>query len=182
MSWPTPSHASEYTYCILSLVDQTSHMPARTNLHLNMCISNPSHASEETNWISTCFEQISPMPAKADNAIPYVLSKHLPCQQGHIIYLKMCWPSPSHASKDTGCISICFVQTAPMHAGMQNVSQHEFTKPPPCQRGLKMHFNKCCPNPSHASQNTKWISTNLLCQQGRKMHLYMCWPNPHLAS
>ena len=46
-----------------------------------------------------------------------------------------------------------------MPARTQNSSQHVLTKPIPCHRGHKMHLNMYCPNPYHAREDSKCIST-----------------------
>jgi hypothetical protein len=45
-----------------------------------------------------------PMPARTQNVSQLVLPKALPFQRRHKMYLKLCCPNPSHATK---CISTC---------------------------------------------------------------------------
>jgi hypothetical protein len=127
-------------------------------MYLNMCWPNPSHASEDVKSISTCVDETPPIPARTPNASQLVLIKTLPCQWGLKMYLNICWPNPSHASEDRKCNSTCVEQTPTMAARTQSVSQHVLTKSLP-QNGHKMHLNLCWPNTTHASENTKWIST-----------------------
>ena len=99
------------------------------------------------------------MPGRTQNVSQHVFTKSTLCQLGYKMHLNMCCPKPTHASKDIKCISICFDQNYPMSARTQNVSQHAFIKSTLCQLGHKMHLNKCCPKPTHASKDIKCIST-----------------------
>ena len=112
----------------------------------------------------------------------------------------MCWPKPSHASEDLESILTCVKQTDLMTARTHNVSQHVLTNLIICQRGHRMYLNMCWQSPSHASDETKCISTCvdqtppisetidnvsqyvlsklLPCQRGHKTFLIMCWPTP----
>ena len=121
------------------------------------------------------------MPARTQNASQPALTK------------------PNYASQNTTCIKTCVEQTPPMSARTQNASQHVLTKLIKSQQRLKMHFIMCWPNPSHASQDTKCISTSveqtppkaartenatqpittklIQCQRGLKIHLNLCWPS-----
>ena len=116
-------------------------MQAMKKMNINLCWPNPSHASEEikcisnyvdTKFISTCVDQTPPMPARPLNVSQHVLTKPLPCYQGH------------------KCISPCVEQTPPMRAR---------TQPPPYQRGNQIYLNMWCPILYHASEDTKYIST-----------------------
>ena len=75
------------------------------------------------------------------------------------MHVNLCWPKPSHSCEETKCTSKWVDQTHPMPAMTENVSQPMLTKSLPCLRGPKMLFNICWPNPSHHSENTKYIST-----------------------
>jgi hypothetical protein len=120
----------------------------------------------------------------------------------HKMYLNMCWPNPFHKSDHTKYISICVDYSPLMPTSTGNASQHVFTSL--CQRSQKIHLNMCWPSPSHASENTKFISTcvdhtypklarkqnvsQLVLtkphpyQRGNNMYLKMCWPNASHAS
>ena len=74
------------------------------------------------------------------------------------MHLNMSCPYTSHASEGTKCISTCIEQTPPLPVRTQNAPQHVLNKPILCQRGIKMHLNMCCPNPSLANEDTKCIS------------------------
>ena len=131
--WPNPS--SEHTKCISTYVDQTSLMLAWTlnasqhvlnkprpcqpkhKMYLNLCWSVPSHAYKEIKCKSTYVDQTYPMQERTQYVSQLVLTKHLPCQWGHKMFLNLCWPNPSHAART------------------QNLFQHVLTKPQPCQRG-----------------------------------------------
>ena len=142
-------------------------------MYLNMCWTN------------------HPMTARTQNASQHVLTKPIPCQRGHKMYLN------------------CIDQTTPM---AQNVSQYVLTKPLQYQRWLKMYFKMCRPNASHPSEDTNCIYTcddhthhkpartqkvseqvltprmptrtqhelikPIACQRRLKTYLNMCWPNP----
>ena len=149
-----------------------------------MCTPNPKIANEKKICISRCVDQSHSMPARTQNSYQLVMTKSIPCQQGHIIYLKLRWPSPSHASedikwfstsvgqfphasKDTKCISTCNDKIYAMPARAQNVSQLALTKSLTCLRGHKMIFNMCWSIPT--------------CQRRHKIHLNKSWPNPSHA-
>jgi hypothetical protein len=124
----TPLYARKNTICIstcqretkfiLTLVDQTHPIPARTTF--NMRGQNPSQRSE----FITCVDQPHIMPRRTQNATQRLLKKTLPCQRGknvsqHVltksrpltkrtkVHLNLFRPNTSHASEDTKCISIC---------------------------------------------------------------------------
>ena len=128
-------------------------------MHLNMCWTNPFHATWDTKYISTCVDQTYLMRARTRNVSQHVLTKRLPCQRRHKMYLLMYWPYPNYASEDTKCISTYVDYTRPMQTRTQIDSQLVLTKPIPCQLGHKIYLNLCWPNPSHASEDLKWIST-----------------------
>ena len=151
-------------------------------MHLNMCWPNLSHASKETKCISTCADQTPPMPAKKQNLSQYKFKIN-----------------PFLANEDTNCISTYVDHIHPTKARTPNVSQLVFIKPISLQRGQKLYFNMSWSNPSHASEDTKCISTcidktppmpartqylsqHVLAkpfprQRGHNMHFNMCWPN-----
>jgi hypothetical protein len=106
-------------------------------MYLNMSCPN----TLETKCVSTCIDQTPPMPARTENAFQHVLTKPLPCQLGHKI------------------ISTFVDQTPAMPRRTQNASQHVLTIPIPCQRRQYMHLKMCWPNPSNASEDTKFFST-----------------------
>ena len=131
------------------------------------------------------------MPAKTHNASQHVLTKPIPCQGGHKMYLNMRLPNPYYASEDTKFISTYVDQTHPMPARTQNVSQHVLSKPFPWQRWQKMHLNMCWPKPPMPSQVSKYVSNAneiqnvsqhvlskpIPCQRRKKMCLNLCWPD-----
>ena len=149
LCWPNPTLASENIKCISTYVDQTPPMPGRTQ------------------DASQLVDQTHPMPARTQNVCQPVLIKPILCKGINKIHLNICWPNPSCASMiikciltlvEEKCISTCVDQTHPMPSRTQNASQLVPSKSNPCQRLHKMHLNMCWPNPSHASEETKWIS------------------------
>ena len=116
----------------------------------------------------------------------HMLTKPLPCHWGHKMYLNICLLTP------------------PMPERTQNACHPVLTTHLPCQRGHKMKLKMCWPNPSHASEDTKCVSTcvdqtpplvartqsasqHMLtefspCQREQKMNLTMWWPNLSHAS
>ena len=174
------SHASKDTKGVSTCVDHTHHITGKKQyvsqlvltkpfpcqlghkIPLNICWPNPSQASEDTKCISTCVNQTSPtsqhFPQHVCLKIHYqhVLTKRIRCQRAHIMHLKICWPNPINASKDTKrnstskpnsyyvswdtkCISTCGDQKCHMPARIQKVSQLVLTKTLPCLRGFKMY-------------------------------------------
>ena len=131
-------------------------------LYRNLRSANQSNAREHTKFIETWVDQTQPMPARRENAFQHVMTKPLPWQRGYNMYLNKCWPNSSHDSKDTKCISTCFDNKPPKSARTQNVSQLVLTKPLPCKRWHKIFLNMWWPNPTHASEETRSISTPLL--------------------
>ena len=115
------------------------------------------------------------------------------------MHLIMCLQKPSH---DT-CITACIEQIPPITARTQNESQHVLNKAITCQVEHKKHLNKFWFDLSHATENTKCISsfvyqTHLMplrtknvsehvlkksipCQRGHKICLNLCGPNLSLA-
>ena len=81
------------------------------------------------------------MPERTQNVSLIGLTKHLPWQWGHKMYLKLSRPNQSHDSEDRKCIWTCLDQTPPMPAKTQNEPQ------------------LCWQNPSQANENEKCIST-----------------------
>ena len=185
-------HASEDKNCTSTCVYQTHSKPARIKQYLNLCCSNLSG------------------PANTQNVSHLVLIEPLTCQRRHKMHLNMCWPNPSHDSEEKEYISTCDYQTVPMTASTQNeceytnwictyvdqtnpmsvrtknASQKLFIKPLTCQRRHKVHLNLLWRNRSHATENTKCISTYvdqpITCQREQKMYRNMCSPNPSLDS
>ena len=82
------------------------------------------------------------MPVSTQNISQLMLTKPLPCQRGHKIYLTLCWQNISHAREDTKCSLICVDQGPKMAAWTH-----------------KIHLNMRWQNPSHDSEDTKCIST-----------------------
>ena len=168
--WSNQSQSSEDSTCIPTCVHQTNPLPERTEIYLkiswpnqllaktqhvylNLCWSNHSHACEETMYlnlwwtipyhaceeiksISKCVDKTHPMPARTLNVSQLVLINPLSCRWGN------------------KCISTCDQQTPPMPTSIQNASQQN--APP---QGNKISPKMCCPNPSEASEYTKWTST-----------------------
>ena len=85
-------HKMNFNMCRTKL----SHARLNTNFW-----PDPSHASENTKCIPSFVDQTHPMPARTQNVSQHVLTKPLPCQWGHEMYLNLCWPNLSHASEDT---------------------------------------------------------------------------------
>ena len=131
-----------------------------------------------------------------------MLTKNLPCERGLKIYLSIC--GPSHATEDKTCISTNVEQAPPMPARTLVVSQYVWTKSIQCQLGRKMHLNLCRRKPSHAWEDSKFISAYVaqsppmpprtkhasqhvwnklpLWQRRHKIHLNMYWaPPPHAS-
>ena len=109
------------------------------------------------------------MPARTHNASQHVLTKPIPCQGGHKMYLNMRLPNPYYASEDTKCNSTYVDQTHPMPARTRTVSQLVLKKTPPMQ--AKTQYIS-----QHVLTKTLWS------QWGHKMHLNMRWPNLPNAS
>ena len=99
------------------------------------------------------------MPGRTQNVSEHAFTKSTLCQRGHKMHLNMCWPKPTHASKDIKCISTCFDQNSPKSARTQNLSEYVLTKSIPCQRWLKMYLNMCWANITYANKDKKCIST-----------------------
>ena len=142
--------------------------PRGIKIHLTMSWPNPSHTNKDTKCISTCVWTKHLMTERTENASLHLLTKPIPCQQGHKMYLNLYWSNPSCACVENHCISKSVDQTHPMPVR------------------TKMYINMCCPNIYHASENTKVISTRVdkthTCQLGHKMHLNMCWQSkPHVS-
>ena len=126
----------------------------------NICWPNTSLASVDSKCISTCVYQTLHVPARTLNASQHFLAKSLPFQQGHKIYLKLCWPNPSHGRVGTMCIWTCVDQTPPSKA--QNLYYHVWTNPLPWQLRIKLYLKIFLPNSSQASADTKFMSIHVL--------------------
>jgi hypothetical protein len=100
------------------------------------------------------------MAVRTRNASQNLLTKTIPCQPGHNIYLNLCVSKHSHASEETICIKTCDNQTPTKPGRNQNAYRHVLSKPLPC-RGYKMHLNILITLP-HASKDTKSTSTCVL--------------------
>ena len=105
-------------------------------MYLTLCWQNRSHAGEDTKFISSCVNQNHPKPAHTKNA-------------SHLVTT-----NPTQVSED-----IKSIQSHTMPARTQNVPLHVMTKPIRCQRVHKKYLNLCWQNKSHASEDTKCIST-----------------------
>ena len=156
MFWPNYFHAIEDTMYILtkyiSLWVRTQNVSQLVltkrlqcqrghKMHLNMIWPNPSNASEDTKCISTCVDQNSPMSARTKNISELVLTKPISWLLGHKMYIKLCWPNPTHASENTKCFSACVDKNPPILMFKQN------------------YFNMYRPTKSNAFEDTKCIST-----------------------
>ena len=138
--WPNLSHACEDRKYISSCVDQTRPMFARElnvsqhvlpkpilsqrghKMYLNICWPNPTHARGNRKCISTCVDLTYLMSARTQNLSQLELTKPLPCQWEHKMYLNMCWQNAPHSSEDTKCIIICVGQSRSMPGRTYNVS------------------------------------------------------------
>ena len=129
MCWPKPSLTRENRKCISTCVEKTPPMAAGEKINHNLCWPNPSHACEYQKCIPTSDVQTHLMPVRTEKLSQNVLSKQIPCQRGHKIYLNMCRPNPSNASENTKCTSTCDEHTHHMPARAQNASQLVLTKP-----------------------------------------------------
>ena len=97
-----PNHASEYSKCIKTYLNQTLHMPSRTQIISQIVLC---HASNDKRCFSTCVEQI-PSNASADtNCISTWY---------HYMCVNECWPNPSHSIVDRKCISTSADRTPTM--------------------------------------------------------------------
>ena len=130
-----------------------------------------------TKNVSECDDQTPALPAVTQNESQHVLSKRIPwkgstqnvsehvfikfllCQRGNKMHPNMCWPNPSHASKDWKNISTCVQKIRPMKSMTQNSFQHVLTKTLSCQQGHKIHLNMFWPKLSYVSEGTKLTST-----------------------
>ena len=146
-------------------------------MYLNMCWPNSSHVTDETKCTSKCVDETHPMPARTRKASQNVLTKPVPCQREHKIYLNLCWTNLSHGNEDTKYISTCVEQTYLMPGRTQNISQLVLTKPLLCHRGYKMHLSMCFmpARKKHLSQLV--LKTPIPCQRGHKIYLKLCWSN-----
>jgi hypothetical protein len=108
-------------------------------MHFNMC------------WPKPLYDQTPHLPARTLDISQHVLTKPQTGQQEHKIYLNLCWPYYSMPARRQNLSN--FVLTK------QKMYQHVVTNPVQCQRGIKMYLNMCWPNPSHASEDTKCMST-----------------------
>ena len=140
-----PSHASNDTKCISTCVDKTHTMPTSTQnvsqneltnlnptqrghkIHLNLCCPNPSHDTKNTKRILTCVifisssvDQTPPMPAMTQNVSQLVLTKPIPCNREHKMYLNLDCLNSAHEIEE----KISSLQV--------------LTKPLLCQRGHKI--------------------------------------------
>ena len=122
---------------------------------LNLCWANTNHTNKVRKCISTCVQQNPPMPAMTQNVIQHVLNKPFPCQRRQNASQQI-----SHMPSRTQNISqLVLTKSYPMPAKTQIVSQLVLNKQLPCHHGQKMHLNMGWTKPSHASDDTKSIST-----------------------
>ena len=116
------------------------------------------------------------------NTSQHVLTKRLPWQRGHKMYVNFTWPNQSHANDDTNCISSSVDQTTPMPAMTQSESLHVMAKPISCQRGQKStstSFDQTHHTPGRTLNAYQLVLTKHNPRQGEhKMHLNVWWPNP----
>ena len=110
-----------------------------------------------------------------------MLTKPIPHQRGHKMYLIMCWTNPTNPSEDSKCMSTWVDQTD--FARTQNASQFVLIKPLPCQWGQKMNLNLCWAlYASEVQSLSQHLLTNPLpCHRGVKMHLNKFCPNESKA-
>ena len=115
------------------------------------------------------------MPDWTQNVSRHVLTKPIECQRGLNMYLNMCWTNLSHNIEDTECLlkcvdptlpmpartqnAKCVEQTSPMPVRNQHIPQHVRTKTSLAQRDQKIVSQYLRPNPYHASEDKKCIST-----------------------
>ena len=133
---------------------------------------NPSYDSEHKKFIYTCVDQNQPWIARTRFLTCFDHTTRMPAitqnPYQHVFQI------PPHATET------------------QNAYKHALTKPLPCQRAHKKHLNMCWRNPTHASEETKCISTCVdqspTCDDQtewhriRQMHLNTWGSNPSTAS
>ena len=108
------------------------------------------------------------------------LSKPLPCQRGHKIYLNTWLPKISHANKDTKFIITCVDLTVTMLTRTQSSSQYVLTIPIPCQRRHKKYisknFEKSHLMPTKTQYATPIAFTKpISCQLRHNIYFNLCW-------
>ena len=91
-----PSKASEDTKCTSKSVAKKSY-----------------DESEDSKCVSKCVFQTHAIPANIQNSSQHVMIILIPCQRGYKMYLNMCWPNASNASKDKKCISKLLTKNFP---------------------------------------------------------------------
>ena len=96
LCWENQCHVSGVTICILTCVDKTHHMPARTqNLSQHMLIKLlPCQRGH-------VFSKPVPWQGTQKNATQLVLTKQILCQRRHTIYLYLWYPNHFCSSTDT---------------------------------------------------------------------------------
>ena len=189
MCWPTPPMPARTQNASRHVLTKLIQCQRGQSQYLNMSRPNITHSSLDTKCISTCVDQTNPIPDRTEKASQHVLTKPIPCQLGHKIYLNLCWQRGqkmlqnlcwtkpitwqlgpkiylnkcslylSYASDYNKCISTCVEESLPMPARTENLPQNVLMKLLPCQQGLKMHLNMCWTNTSHVSEQTICIST-----------------------
>ena len=140
----------------------------RGTMYLIMCWPNLSHANDDTKSISTdktlslswaqnisqhVLTKINPVPARTLNVSQNVLTNP-PNVSQH------CCQTPPIAARTQNASQLLLTKPLKCQKKSQKVYQNMLTKP--CQRGQKMYFNMCRQNTSHASRDTKCISTCVL--------------------
>ena len=149
-----PIQASEVTKCISTSIEQNPSYQRGQKMHLYMCWPNPSHASEDTKCIATCVDKTPPLPVRKTNLSQHVLTKPIPWQRECKMHPNMCWPNPSHTSKDTKFISTCGHQNLPCQQGNKYIStwdKHNYLMA--CLRRHKKNLNWADHTPPMTARN-----------------------------
>ena len=117
------------------------------------------------------------------NTSQHMLTKPLPWQRGHKMYINFCRPNLSHANDGTNCSSLCVEQTH--HT--PNTSHLNMCWPNPYMprrtQDASQFVDKTHPMPARIQNVCQLVLIKpILCQEILKMLLNMCWPNPSYAS
>ena len=141
--------------------------PARTQISFQHALKHHNttrtqKSSLHPKCISTCIVYTPTMPARTQIASQHVLTKQ------------------SNSSEDKKFVSTYVDHNHLMIANTQNASQHVMTIL--ILRQLE-HESMCWPNPLHASEDIKCISTCVnqthpMPANPHKIYLNMCWPTP----
>ena len=161
-------------------------MPASTQNISQHVLNISSDACEYIKYTSTFVDHTYHMTARTQHISQFVLTKLLPWQRGHKMYLNMCWINPTNASENTKCITKWVDQFPPIPARIQNASQHVLTKPLPCQRGNKRvspWVDQTRPMPARTQIAFQHVLTKpITSQRGHKMHLIICCQTPPMPA